>query len=145
MSFAVSCRGSGCGRYLAARKLMPDYDSLVVTAKRHTAVMAPAEQLIWDPTYFALEVTAQSALDSMFGSDLSSTDFEVFEEEFPFSPFTVEVIHLFDLLDGYPVAERPQIVKGFKKLWKTDAPQDVTNEKWHCDSRLQTPGLVFQQ
>ena len=65
----------------------------------------------------------------MFGSDLSSTDFEVYKEEFPFFPFTVEVIHLFDLLDGYPEAERPRIVKGFKNLWKADTPQEVTNEK----------------
>ena len=123
------CHWRASADLMVARKLMPNYDWLVVTAEKHTAVMAPAEQLIWDPTYFALEVSAQSALDSMFGSDLSSTDFEIYEEEFPFSPFTVEVIHLFDLLDGYPEAERPQIVKGFMNLWKTDAPQDAANEK----------------
>ena len=91
---------------------MPDLDWAVVSAPKHTAVLAPAEQLIFDPTYYAMSVTAQSALESVFGSDLTSTDYEVFEEEYAFSRHTVELIHIWSLIDGYPEADRLRVIQG---------------------------------
>ena len=47
--------------------------------------MAPAEQLIWDPTYWALGVSAKDALEQVFGADLSSENYTIDQEEFAFS------------------------------------------------------------
>ena len=64
--------------------------------------MAPAEQLIWDISFFALGVSAQDALETMFGEDQTSHDYELFEKEYAFSRNTVEPIHISDLIDGCP-------------------------------------------
>jgi len=97
---------------MLARRLMPDFDWVVVSAERHTAVMAPAEQLIWDMSYFALDVSAQDALETMFGDDLTSQDYELFEEEYAFSRNTVELIHIWDLIDGYSEDKRLSVIQG---------------------------------
>ena len=97
---------------MLARKLMPDLDWIVVSADKHTMVCCPEQQLIFDETYFAMGVSAQSALHSVFGSDLSSTDHEIFEEEYPFSRHTVEIIHIWSLIDSKPEADRLALIKG---------------------------------
>ena len=106
------CHWRGPLDLMIARRLMPDSEWVVVSAEKHTAVIAPAEQLIWDPTYFALEVSAQSALHTMFGKDLDGNDYDLYEEEYPFSPFTVELIHLWSLLDDVVDPDRRlQLIK----------------------------------
>lgn len=95
-----------------AQRLMPDLDWYVVSAEKHTAVMAPAEQLIFDLTYYAMEVSAQSALESMFGEQLDSTNYDVYEpEEFEYSEHTKQLMCLLSLVDGYPEADRLDIVR----------------------------------
>ena len=75
--------------------------------------MAPAEQLIWDMSYFALGVSAQDALETMFGDDLTSQDYELFEEEYAFSRNTVELIHVWDLIDDVADPDRRlELLKG---------------------------------
>lgn len=74
--------------------------------------LTPAEQLIFDPTYFAMNVSAQSALHSVFGPDLSSSDLEIFEEEYAFSKHTVEIFHIWDLIDSKPETDRLPLIKG---------------------------------
>jgi len=66
---------------MVARRLIPDLAWCVVSADRRTDVMAPAEQLIWDLSYFATEVSAQSALNSVFEEKLDGADYEVFKPE----------------------------------------------------------------
>ena len=97
---------------MLARKLMPDLDWIVVSAEKHTMICCPEQQLIFDETYFAMGVSAQSALHTVFGSDLSSTDYEIFEEEYPFSRHTVEIIHIWDLIDSKPEADRLDLCRG---------------------------------
>ena len=43
------CHWRASADLMLARRLMPDLEWCVVSAEKHTAVMAPAEQLIWDP------------------------------------------------------------------------------------------------
>ena len=97
---------------MLARRLMPDLDWVVVSAEKHTMVCAPSEQLIFDPTYFAMDVSAQSALHSVFGPDLSNAEHEIFEEEYAFSRHTVEIIHIWSLIDSKPEADRLPLIKG---------------------------------
>ena len=106
------CHWRASADLMLARRLMPDLDWCVVSAERHTAVMAPAEQLIWDPTYFAMDVSAHSTLHTLFGKDLDDTDYDLFPEEYAFSRHTVELIHIWDLIDGYPEDKRLDIVRG---------------------------------
>ena len=47
--------------------------------------MAPAEKLIWDPTYWALGVSVKDALEQVFGADLSSENYTIDQEKFAFS------------------------------------------------------------
>ena len=107
-----SCHQRASADLMLARRLMPDLDWVVVSAEKHTAVMAPAEQLIWDPTYFAMDVSAHSTLHTLFGKDLDDTDYDLFPEEYAFSRHTVELIHIWDLIDGYPEDKRLDIVRG---------------------------------
>lgn len=108
-----SCHWRGSGDLEVARRLMPELDWVVVSAEKHTAVMAPAEQLIWDPTYAAMEVTAQSALDTIFGDDLGGTDYQVYEpEEFEWTDHTKYILKIWELVDGYPEDKRLKVIKG---------------------------------
>ena len=86
---------------MLARKLMPDLEWIVASAPKHTMVVAPEEHLIFDMSYFALGVSAETALKQVFGDDFSHPD-EVtfFLEEYAFSPFTIEVINFWDVLDN---------------------------------------------
>ena len=60
-----------------------------------------------------MEVSAQSTLHSLFGKDLDEQDYDVYPDEYPFSPFTVELIHIWDLIDGFTDAEhRLKMIKG---------------------------------
>ena len=54
----------------SAQLLRPDFDWCVVTADRHTVVIAPTEHLIWDMSYFAMRVTAQEELTTVYGEQL---------------------------------------------------------------------------
>ena len=114
--FTQTCHGSCHQRasadLMVARRLMPDLDWIVVSADKHTAVMAPAEQLIWDPTYAAMNVSAQSTLHTLFGKDLDSDDYEIYQDEYAFSRYTVELIHIWDLIDGYPADKRLEVIQG---------------------------------
>lgn len=86
-----------------ARRLMPQYEWVVVSGPKHTAVIAPEGTLIWDPTYFALDVSAQEAIQQVFGDDLDEQDeVDYFPEEYAFSATTVELINLFSILDEKP-------------------------------------------
>ena len=67
------------------RRLLADFEWIIVSGEGHTSVMAPAEQLIWDPTYWALGVSAKDALEQVFGADLSSENYTIDQEEFAFS------------------------------------------------------------
>ena len=107
-----SCHQRALGDLALARRLMPDFDWIVVSTEKHTAVICPEQKLIWDPSYFALEVSAQSALHTMFGKDLDETDYEIYEEEYAFSRQTIELMHIFDLVDGYAEDKRLEICKG---------------------------------
>ena len=106
------CHWRASADLMIARRLMPDLEWVVVSAEKHTAVMAPAEQLIWDPTYFAMEVSAHSTMHTLFGKDLDSTDYDLYEDEYAFSRHTVELIHIWDLIDGYPETDRLRLVQG---------------------------------
>ena len=98
---------------------MPEYEWVVASGANHTAVMAPEKQLIWDPTYFAMGVSAQAALEGVFGTDLSQ-DYDLHEEEYSFSRFTIELIHVFSLLDSAPEEQRLKLVQGFPQVMKGD-------------------------
>ena len=106
------CHWRASADLMVARRLMPELDWVVVSAELHTAVMAPAEQLIWDPSYAAMEVSAHSTLHTLFGKDLDSDDYELFEDEYAFSRHTVELIHIWDLIDSSPEANRLELCKG---------------------------------
>ena len=106
------CHWRASADLMVARRLMPDLDWIVVSADKHTAVMAPAEQLIWDPSYYAMEVSAHSTLHTLFGKDLDSDDYDLYEDEYAFSRYTVELIHIWDLIDGYPQDQRLEVIQG---------------------------------
>ena len=90
-----------------ARRLMPQYEWMVVSAERHTAVVAPEAQLVWDPTYYAMGVSAQSAIKQVFGDDLDGhDDVDYFPEEYAFSATTVELINIFSILDEKPGSKK---------------------------------------
>ena len=92
---------------------MPDYHWIVVSSDRHTMVCCPEHQLIFDMTYAAMDVSAQSALNSVFGKDLDSTDYEITEpEEFEWSDHTKYILHIWDLIDGYAEDQRLPIIQG---------------------------------
>ena len=108
---------------MVARRLMPGLEWCAVSAEKHTAVLAPAEQLIWDPSYAAMEVSAHSTLHSLFGKDLDSDDYDLYEDEYAFSRHTVELIHIWDLIDGYPETDRLRLVQGMGEQlssWRSD-------------------------
>lgn len=111
-----SCHWRAAGDLAVARRLLPEFQWLVVSGKGHTAVMAPEEQLIWDPTYWALGVPAKDALEHVFGDDLSSEEYTVYPEEYAFSRQTVELMHLFDLLDERPEEDRLGLIRDFPQV-----------------------------
>ena len=78
--------------------------------------MASAEQLIWDPTDWALGVSAKDALEQVFGADLSSENYTIDQEEFAFSQQIVELMHLFDLLDERPKEDRLGLIRNFPEV-----------------------------
>ncbi len=105
-----------------ARRLFPDLEWMTIGGEGHTAVVCADEQLIWDPTYFALGVSAEAALKQVFGDDFGDTDVEYYLEEYSFSPFTVELIHLLDVLDAKPEDERLAWVQGLPEvMWGSNA------------------------
>lgn len=115
-----SCHWRAAGDLAVARRLLSDFEWMVVSGKGHTAVMAPAEQLIWDPTYFALGVSAQAALEHVFGDDLSSNEYTIYLEEYAFSRHTIELMHLFGLLDERPEEDRLRLIRDFPEVMRRD-------------------------
>ena len=93
-------------------------------------VCCPEAQLIWDPTYFAMEVSAQSTLHTVFGEKLDSTDYEVYEpEEFEWTEHTQYIVGIWNLIDGYPEADRLKIVQGMGDQLNEIRTNDTVEER----------------
>ena len=110
---------------MIARLLMPEHDWIVVSAPRHTAVMAPDAQLIWDPSYFAMNVSAQAALESVFGSDFTSNDYELHIDEYPLSAYTVELIHIWSQIDSHK-GDKLELLKGMRECMDEYVAPELT-------------------
>lgn len=112
----MSCHWTSAAQLMVARALFPQMDWCVVSSERHTSVICPSECLLFDLTYHALDVSALSALELIFGDDFDSDDYEVFEDEYPMSRNTVELMHLFDLLDERPEEDRLRLIRDFPEV-----------------------------
>lgn len=95
-----------------ARRLFPDYEWAVVSAERHTAVICPEYHLIFDLTYAAMEVSAQSALHTMFGKDLTDTDYELYLEDYDYSEHTKYIVTIWQTIDAQPEVKRLELCRG---------------------------------
>ena len=110
-----------------AQRLMPEHDWIVVSAERHTMVCCPEAQLIFDMSYFAMEVSAQSALHTVFGEKLDGSDYEVFQpEEFDWTDHTRYILHIWNLIDGYPEDRRLSIIQGMGDQLDEMRDEDTT-------------------
>ena len=78
--------------------------------------MAPAEKLIWDPTYWALGVSVKDALEQVFGADLSSEHLHHRPREVRLFRQIVELMHLFDLLDERSKEDRLGLIRNFHEV-----------------------------
>ena len=114
-----------------AQRLMPEHDWIVVSARAaFHGLLSQKHNLIWDPTYFAMEVSAQSALHTVFGEDLSSTDYTTYEpEEFEWTDHTKYIINIWNLIDGYPEADRLRIVQGMGDQLDEIRTDDTVEER----------------
>jgi len=125
-----SCHWRAKADLAVVQRLLPEYDWIVVSAERHTMVCCPEHQLIWDPTYRAMSVSAQSALHTVFGEKLDGTDYDVYEpEEFEWSEHTHYIINIWNLIDGYPEADRLRIVQGMGDQLDEIRTDDTVEEK----------------
>ena len=125
-----SCHWRTKADLAVVQRLLPQYDWIVVSTERHTMVCCPEAQLIWDPTYFAMEVSAQSTLHTVFGEKLDGTDYNVFEpEEFEWTEHTRYIIGIWNLIDGYPEADRLKIVQGMGDQLNEIRTNDTVEER----------------
>ena len=96
-----------------AQRLMTEYDWNIIISDMHTMVCCPEHQLIWDPTYAAMQVSAQSKLHTVFGEELDGTDYEFCQpEEFEWSEHTKYVLHIWKLIDSAPEDKHLSIIEG---------------------------------
>ncbi|QNI53382.1 hypothetical protein SynBIOSE41_00850 [Synechococcus sp. BIOS-E4-1] len=125
---AAGCHWRAGYDLMLARELMPEHDWVVVSAEKHTMVMAPEAQLIWDMSFYAMGVDAQSALEQTFGEDLDNTDYDLYEDDFSFSLYTIELINILDTIDNSS-KDKVQLIKDVKLIMDGVDPDELAVQR----------------
>ncbi len=93
-----ACHWMSAPNLVLANKLMPNIDWITVSSDLHTSVLSTEDELIFDPYYFACEVSVIDALQMLFGETYNDeNDYAVFDSDNPYDPLEGSAGHAIQL------------------------------------------------
>ena len=99
-----------------AQQLFPDHNWVIVQSDRHSSVVCFEERVVFDLTYFYLNVEMERCLEMLFGDDLSGVGTTVFDdgEEYSYLEGTAgAALQLFSMLDDH-TGDIDELLKGLR-------------------------------
>ena len=125
-----------------ARKLMPEYNWIIVSSSKHSTVMAPEAYLIFDMQYVALEVSELAGLELLFGKNLTDfTDILIGTKDNPYrcsEGFAGPAMRLFNLID---IEYKGKTEEALKKLREFMLESEEATMRMHTETKLIRPAF----
>ena len=93
-----ACHWMSAPNLVLAQKLMPRTNWITISSDLHTSVLSLEDQLLFDPYYFACEVSTLDALQMLFGETYNDeNDYQIYADDDPYDPLEGSAGHAIEL------------------------------------------------